>query len=91
MCSWGSSVISWNSCGEEHLTNPFRLNYGQDDSRCTLAKDKFVLKELILLNENIENIKRILTEINRAPIHILLGEGKGNIKRPTPYIATAKK
>lgn len=34
---------------------------------------------------------KILTEINLAPIHIRLGEGKGNNKRPTPYIATAKK
>lgn len=30
-------------------------------------------------------------DISRAPIHIRLGEGKGNNKRPTPYIATAKK
>ena len=33
----------------------------------------------------------VLTEINLAPIHIRLGEGKGSSKRPTPYIATAKK
>jgi hypothetical protein len=30
-------------------------------------------------------------EINLAPIHILLGEGNGINRRPTPYIATAKK
>lgn len=32
-----------------------------------------------------------LTDINLAPIHIRLGEGKGSSNRPTPYIATAKK
>jgi len=34
---------------------------------------------------------KILTEINLAPIHTRLGEGNGMSKRPTPYIATAKK
>lgn len=33
----------------------------------------------------------VLTEINLAPSHNLRGEGNGIIKRPTPYIATAKK
>jgi hypothetical protein len=33
----------------------------------------------------------LLTAINRTPIHMRLGEGNGNNKRPTPYIATAKK
>ena len=32
-----------------------------------------------------------LTEINLAPVHIRLGEGRGSISRPTPKIATAKK
>lgn len=31
------------------------------------------------------------TEINLAPIHNRLGEGKGTSRRPTPYMATAKK
>lgn len=38
------------------------------------------------------NPKRfILTVINLSPIHMRLGEGNGRSKRPTPYIATAKK
>lgn len=32
-----------------------------------------------------------LTEISLAPIQSRLGEGNGMSKRPTPYIATAKK
>lgn len=31
------------------------------------------------------------TEINLAPIHKRAGEGKGSSRRPTPYMATAKK
>ena len=33
----------------------------------------------------------IRTEINLAPIQTRLSEGKGSSRRPTPYIATAKK
>ena len=36
-------------------------------------------------------MQEILTEINLAPIHMRFGEGNGMSKRPTPYIATAKK
>ena len=32
-----------------------------------------------------------LTETNRTPVHMRLGEGNGTSKRPTPYIATEKK
>lgn len=35
--------------------------------------------------------RRVLTEINLAPSHNFCGDGKGISKRPTPYIATAKK
>jgi hypothetical protein len=47
------------------------------------------------MNTDTENVwtSRIeeLTEINLTPTHILLGEGRGSISRPTPKIATAKK
>jgi len=36
-------------------------------------------------------MQKILTEINLAPIHMRFREGNGTSKRPTPYIATAKK
>lgn len=41
--------------------------------------------------ESLKIIVQVHTEINLAPIHNLFGEGNGTSKRPTPYMATAKK
>lgn len=52
-----------------------------------------MLSYQVLPNDKIKEngIDQMLTEISLAPIQIRLGEGNGNSKRPTPYIATAKK
>ena len=39
-----SSVIGWHGCREKHLSNSFSLDYGENDTWCTLENENNMIQ-----------------------------------------------